>query len=91
MKLSSDLCAGISLFGILLAGCFGLVGMMLVFSSHSLSKSLMLFVAAPAFLLGIIIFVAFYRESKRIRQVEAEEELIRKLAIEKLEKEKLGN
>ena len=89
MELSSDLCAGISLFGILIGAFFAIVGLLLVFSAHSMAKTL-LFFSVPGFFAGIVIFTVFYNESKRIKQVEAEEELIRKLALEKLEKDKLG-
>jgi hypothetical protein len=89
VNLSSDLCAGISLFGGLIAAFFALVGLLLVFSGHSMAKTLVL-LSIPGFFAGVVIFTVFYNESKRIKQIEAEEELIRKLALEKLEKDKLG-
>lgn len=88
-KLSSDLCAGASLIGAIIAAVFGLLGLLLMFSKNELAKTLIFFLALPAFFFGVITFVAFYRESGRRRQVETEEELIRKLAIEKLERDKL--
>ncbi len=94
MKLSSDLCAGISLIGILLAFPSAILGFLLMVVQNPWTKfygpMFTFFGAIPAFLLGLILFVTFYRESKRIKQVEAEEELIRKLALERLEKDKLG-
>jgi uncharacterized membrane protein YciS (DUF1049 family) len=88
MRISSDLCSGVSLFGAFVAACFALVGLMLLFSKHSLAKTLVI-LSIPGFFAGIVLFTVFYRESVRIKQVEAEEELIRKLALEKLEKDKL--
>ena len=90
MKLSSDLCAGISLIGALVAACFAFVGLVLLLFSQNSGKMAFVILSIPGFFAGVIIFGVFYRESKRIRQVEAEEELIRKLAIEKLEKDKLS-
>jgi hypothetical protein len=91
MKISSDLCGGISLLGALLAGSAALMAIMLLFSKNANARTFMFFLAVPAFFAGIIVFAIFYRESKRVRDLEAEEELIRKLALEKLENDKLGN
>lgn len=93
MKLSSDLCAGISLLGLIMAVPAALLGFMLLISKNSWAlvwgKTLTFFGALPVCVFGLVVFVIFYRESKRVKQVEAEEELIRKLALEKLEKDKL--
>ncbi len=96
MKLSSDLCAGVSLIGILVAVPSALIAILIavmIVGGNPWAKYygpiFTFFGAIPAAVLGAIIFVFFYRESKRMKQVEAEEELIRKLALERLEKDKL--
>ena len=88
-KLSSDLCAGVSLVGGITAAVFGLMSMLLAISKNDMARPLLLFFAFPGFMVSLVVFVVFYRESTRMRHLEAEEELIRKLAIEKLEKDKL--
>ena len=96
MKLSSDLCAGISLIGILIAVTSALIailiGVMIIGGNpwaRYYGPAFAFFGMIPAVLFGAIVFLIFYRESKRMKQVEAEEELIRKLALERLEKDKL--
>ena len=96
MKLSSDLCAGVSLIGILIAVPSALITIIIAVMmvggnpwAKYYGPLFTFFGAIPAVLLGALIFVFFFRESKRMKQVEAEEELIRKLALERLEKDKL--
>ncbi|MFH1470197.1 MAG: hypothetical protein ABIF01_00450 [Candidatus Micrarchaeota archaeon] len=94
MKLSSDLYAGISLLGVIVAIPSALLGIVLLISKGKwveyYGQWFAFLGAFPAFLVGLIVFIVFFRESKRMRQVEAEEELIRKLAIEKLARDKLS-